>query len=539
MANYTKAGIPLDTMWNDIDYLNDYEDFTYDKTRYAGLGDFVSNTLHKNNQHYIPILDAGIAYMPDMGYKVYDDGVEMNAFINDYTMKAPFIGKVWPGDAVFPDFTNTNTSKWWSMNLDSFQKQIPFDGLWLDMNEASNFCNGACYDNQIAPEPVKYSAPYWPTGRDLSIKSIDLDATHHNGRNQLDMHNLFSLGQVKATHEWYMANKKRTAIIARSSFAGQGKFGSRWLGDNFSDINDMALSVPGVMMMNMFGIPVIGADICGFIGDTNPTLCARWTKLGAFYPFARNHNVIGAIDQEPYRPVFDVPYKNATKDGTTFQQIIIESIKERYNYIPYLYSHMLQLNQTGGMYFKPLFFEFPNDPMAYKDNENTFMLGRHLKVSMLTNDLWASNSYFYFPEGSWCSLKELDEPCITLDEGKKIFMRASADVSHVHMRQGAVVPVADAFKNKIMNVHDLRQFPLNLHFNPLFNTMGNGGFSGSSDRFYVDNGEDVNSHDLSLGTVNEYEFIIDGSSGARFTMHFKHYHKATQYKNADGCFATS
>lgn len=191
------------------------------------------------------------------------------------------------------------------------------------------------------------------------------------------------------------------------------------------------------------------------------------------------------------------------------------------------------------MYFKPLFFEFPNDMMAYKDNQNTFMLGRHLKVSMLTNDLWASNHYFYFPEGSWCSLKELDEPCITLDEGKEIFLRASADVSHVHMRQGSVIPVADAFKNKIMNVHDLRQFPLNLHYNPLLNTMGNGGFSGSSDRFYVDNGEDVNSADLSLGTVNEYEFIVDGTSGARFTMHFKHYHKATQYKNADGCYATS
>jgi len=220
----------------------------------------------------------------------------MSVFINDFTMKTPVIGKVWPGDSVYPDFTAVNSTKWWGSNLDALEANIAFDGLWLDMNEASNFCNGACYAKQVPEMPVKYNAPYWPAGRDLSIKSIDLDATHANGRNQLEMHNLFAMGEVNATHSWFMEKKKRTAIISRSSFAGQGKFGSRWLGDNFSDIQNMALSVPGIMSMNMFAIPVIGADICGFLGDTNPELCARWYKLGAFYPFARNHNVINAVD---------------------------------------------------------------------------------------------------------------------------------------------------------------------------------------------------------------------------------------------------
>jgi alpha-glucosidase (family GH31 glycosyl hydrolase) len=85
---------------------------------------------------------------------------------------------------------------------------------------------------------------------------------------------------------------KRTFILTRSSYSGAGKFTSKWLGDNTSKNEYMGLSVSGIMLMNMFGIPVVGADICGFMGDTNPELCARWHIVGSFYPFSRNHNAI-------------------------------------------------------------------------------------------------------------------------------------------------------------------------------------------------------------------------------------------------------
>lgn len=174
--------------------------------------------------------------------------------------------------------------------LTDFHNAVPFSGLWEDMNEASNFCTGACYRNQVAERPVKDRLPYIPTGRDLEEKSIALDAVHEGGFTELDAHSLYGTAEVAATHQWFQENDKRTMIIERSAYAGLGKFGSRWLGDNFSDIKYLGYSITGIMAHNVLGIPLAGSDICGFIGNTTAELCARWYVAGAFYPFSRNHN---------------------------------------------------------------------------------------------------------------------------------------------------------------------------------------------------------------------------------------------------------
>lgn len=161
------------------------------------------------------------------------------------------------------------------------------------MNEVANFCDGVCYESQRPDLQVKTLLPYTPAGTELDSHTASLDAYHYNGYLQLDTHSYWGTQEVKATHEWFQKNNMRTFIIERSSFAGMGKFGSRWLGDNSASTTQMGYSVSGVMLMNMFGIPLAGVDICGFGGDTTPELCARWHMVGAFYPFSRNHNAIG------------------------------------------------------------------------------------------------------------------------------------------------------------------------------------------------------------------------------------------------------
>jgi alpha-glucosidase (family GH31 glycosyl hydrolase) len=123
---------------------------------------------------------------------------------------------------------------------------------------------------------------YTPGGRDVEDKNIPMDVYHSNGYKEIDTHSLFGTMETMATHKWFEKNKSRTFIISRSSFAGHGKFGSRWLGDNDATTTYMGQSVTGIMMQNMFGIPFVGSDICGFSGDTNGELCARWHGVGAF-----------------------------------------------------------------------------------------------------------------------------------------------------------------------------------------------------------------------------------------------------------------
>ena len=88
-------------------------------------------------------------------------------------------------------------------------------------------------------------------------------------------------------------------MIIRSTFIGTGKYGSHWLGDNFATWENLQASIIGVIQFNQFGVPLVGADICGFIDPTTEELCARWHQTGAFYPFSRNHNTIGTPDQDP------------------------------------------------------------------------------------------------------------------------------------------------------------------------------------------------------------------------------------------------
>jgi len=170
------------------------------------------------------------------------------------------------------------------------------------MNEASNFCTGACLKNQRSTSPIAAKLRYTPTGENIETKAIAMDAKHFNNYTELDAHSFYGTSQVAASSAWFAKNNKRPMIISRSSFAGHGKFGSMWLGDNHAAVDDMEISVLQIMTMNMLGVPLVGADICGFGGDsTTKELCARWHAVGAFYPFSRNHRACWGDAQEPWR----------------------------------------------------------------------------------------------------------------------------------------------------------------------------------------------------------------------------------------------
>lgn len=183
--------------------------------------------------------------------------------------------------------------------------------------------------------------------------------------------------QTQATHKWFEDNNKRSMIVSRSSFAGHGKFGAKWHGYSESTLDYLDYSILDVMMQNVNGIPLAGSDVCGFSGDADDDLCTRWYNIAAFHPFALNNRGRTAANQEPY------VFQNRTLVAPTIRYIdlIRNSMKTKYALLNYYYTEISMLHEEGGTFYRPLFFDFPNDPDAYANKTHNIMLGQHLKLS--------------------------------------------------------------------------------------------------------------------------------------------------------------
>jgi alpha-glucosidase (family GH31 glycosyl hydrolase) len=108
----------------------------------------------------------------------------------------------------------------------------------------------------------------------------------------------------------------------------------------------MRMSIIGMFEFNMFGIPMVGPDICGFFGDASTQLCQRWLQLGAFYPFSRNHNAWKQKDKDP------VAFNDASLIESTRNALNI-----RYTLLPYIYTLFYKSHINGGPVAIPLSFE--------------------------------------------------------------------------------------------------------------------------------------------------------------------------------------
>ncbi|KAK1990425.1 family 31 glycosyl hydrolase [Colletotrichum falcatum] len=451
--DFAKSKIPLETIWADIDYMNQYRDFENDQDSwgYEDAASFLGN-LHKNGQHFVPIVDSAI-YAPNPGnesdaYATFERGVDADAFMLNPDGSL-YIGEVWPGYTVFPDWVGavlngSRTFEWWTSELVTWFQRVAFDGIWIDMSEVSSFCVGSCGSGNLTLNPAHppFSLPgepgnevlQYPEGfertnateaaaasslssslaaaartasaatpsspssastppylrttptpgvrnvnyppyvinnvhGDLAAHAVSPNATHHGGAQEYDVHNLFGYQILNATYHALLSvfPGKRPFIIGRSTFAGSGRWAGHWGGDNASLWAYMFFSIPQALGFGIFGVPMFGVDACGFDGNTDMELCARWMQLSAFFPFYRNHNVIGAIPQEPYRWA-------AVADASRRAMAI------RYALLPYMYTAFHRAHTLGDTVIKALAWEFADEPwLAGADRQ--FLLGPAVLVT--------------------------------------------------------------------------------------------------------------------------------------------------------------
>jgi len=454
VANYSAAQIPLETQWMDIDYMQDYRDFTTDAKNFPmdQVASFV-NTLHQKGQRFVPMVDPGIMAMS--GYDAYEQGVKDDIFVKDIKGNN-YLGQVWPGPVNFPDFLNPKSVNYWTQQIQNFHNKINFDGVWIDMNEVSNFCNtdgkgqvcentapngcpakGAsqtdcclqCYEvdasNSLDSPPYKIHSYYGPIG----VKTMAMSAYHHENISVYDAHNLFGLTEQIATNKALTTViKKRPFIISRSSFPSTGVWSGKWTGDNAATWNDLRSSVISIMDFNMFGIPMVGADICGFLLDTTEELCARWIELGAFYPFSREHNDLHSKPQELYL-------------WPSVSEAAQKALKIRYQLLPYLYTQFSHAYFEGQTVARALWFNYPSDATAHTIEEQ-FMLGAGILVSPVLYQ-GSTSVKAYFSSGLWYKFSDLslDVDASAASVWKEIDTPLTS--TNVHIRGGNIIPTQD------------------------------------------------------------------------------------------------
>ncbi|CAK4699767.1 hypothetical protein LEN26_018477 [Aphanomyces euteiches] len=433
-----KADVPQDTQWTDIDVLQDFLDFTWNNATFPNMSGLIQD-LHLHEQHYIPIVDAGIG-VSHPSYHSYVEGLRQNVFMTDGSTTKLDINRVWPGDVAYPDFFHPNASSYWKHQLSRYYTIAQYDGIWLDMNEPSSFCT----DNDHKPTSCRlpdrvvrskdtafpfdpFRQPYAPGQKrsgNLGTMTASL-AAHQYVSLHYNLHSLYGHSELKATRQAIDSiRQKRSFVLSRSSYAGDGQYAAHWLGDNTATWEDLRLGLAGVLAMNIFGMPMVGPDACGFDWDTTKELCIRWHQASILYPFLRNHNA-GTKDQAPVD--FD--------DETT--KIMRNVLRKRYQLLPYLYTELYRAHVDGTTVVRALYFEFPSMETLAIDRQ--YLVGSALLVSPVL-DKGALNVTAFLPlEATWYDLWT-GQRVHHLNGKALVELDVPLEKVPVHIRGGYIVP---------------------------------------------------------------------------------------------------
>ena len=391
IRGYDEAGIPLDCIYLDIDYMERYKNFTVNREAFPDFEDFVKE-VKAHDIHLIPIIDAGVK--KEEGYSVYEEARDKGYFCKN-SSGADFEAGVWPGIVGFPDFLRPEVREWFG-NQYRFLTDMGIDGFWNDMNEPALFYSRKGLDkaldeaNRMRGENLDLGKFFHlrDTFAGLSNNPDDYADIRHliDGKpvNHQRVHNLFGASMTKAAGSFFEREfgKEKILMFSRSSMIGAHRCGGIWFGDNHSWWSHILLCLKMLPSANMCGFLYCGADLGGFNDNATADLVLRFLALGVFTPLMRNHSALGTRDQECFR--FD-----NTED---FRDVILV----RYRLIPYLYNTLRKASENNDMMFRPLSFDYPDDPIA-RECETQLMLGEECMIAPVYEQN-VSGRTVYLPE---------------------------------------------------------------------------------------------------------------------------------------------
>ena len=405
---FRKNKIPADVIYLDIDYMDGYRVFTWDKKRFPDPAKMIAD-LKADGFRTVLIIDPGLKV--DENYEVYKDGKQKNVFVKNPDGSL-LVRNVWPGESAFPDFTLPAAREWFGAQ---YKKHLEegIAGFWNDMNEPGVFATTQTERPEILHHPEKTFPIDTPHAGD------GLRDTHRR------YHNVYGMQMTRATFEGVkkLAPGKRPFVLTRAGFAGVQRYSAVWTGDNYAGWEHLALTIPMLANMSVSGVPFVGADVGGFNDMPGGELYARWLQAAALTPFFRSHSVGWVGNKEPW------------EFGEEFTRINRATVELRYQFLPYLYTLFREHERSGAPVMRPLWYEYPNDKQTYLISDE-FMVGSDVLVAPVVKEGMTTRG-IYLPVGAewvdwWTGEK--------LESGKMHYLKTPLDRLPIFVRVGAVIP---------------------------------------------------------------------------------------------------
>ena len=441
---YKEHDLPLDMICMDIEYMQDYADFTVNKERFPDLTK-LSADLKAQGIRLVPIIDAGVRIDPND--PTCTEGLEKGYFCKKAD-GTPFVAAVWPGKAYFADFLRPEVREWFGHKYKALT-DCGIEGFWNDMNEPSLFYSPerlrAFLDDMAALrekdniEQEEFFPRVVGGAMGLMNSPADYASFYHeaDGRKVRhdQVHNLYGGSMTRAAGEAFadLRPGQRTLLYSRSSFIGSHRYGGIWLGDNNSSWAQLLANIQMMPSVQMCGFLYSGADLCGFSCDTTPDLALRWLEFGLLTPLMRNHSAVGTRMQEYYRFPEVLP-------------AVRNMIRLRYALLPYLYSEFMKAALENTSYFRPLAFDYPDDPDA-REVEDQLLLGEGLMAAPVYVQN-AHGRHVYLPEPmKLLRLRAVDDYDEEILPAGHHYIRCALDEMLLFIRPGHIIPVAQPANN--------------------------------------------------------------------------------------------
>lgn len=389
--------IPCDAIYLDIDYMDGFRCFTWDKKLFPDPKRMIKE-LEADGFKTVVMIDPGIKI--DREYWIYKEALEKGYFCK--RGDGPLMtGKVWPGECHFPDFTNPEVREWWADLYKEFMSDLGVHAVWNDMNE--------------------------PAVMEVPGKTAPLDTRHnYDGHpcTHRKAHNVYGMQMVRATYEGVKkyVYPKRPFVITRAAYAGTQRYSSTWTGDNVATWEHLWIANVQMQRMCMSGYSFVGSDIGGFAEQPNGELFARWVQLGIFHPFCRVHSSGDHGDQEPW------------SFGTEITDIVRKFIEIRYQLLPYLYTMFYKYSKEQRPMLQSLVLFDQEDAQTHFRTDE-FIFGEQILVCPIQEPN-AQGRRMYIPKGRWYDFWT-DE---VSEGGKERWVKADLDTVPLFIKEGAIIP---------------------------------------------------------------------------------------------------